>query len=183
VAGRLRSAAGRYKEVLQQSAAAQRRSAAALRLPEERQLRRSRHQPTGCPKPMNRGPIPSRNRSNPRYGANPTSPRRGRQTRARASYASRRPRRRVRATRDRPTRVCTSRDVGRCRASLQGHSNHHRDGGPNPRAKLHPMPTPTLVPIFAATPTLAAMPTLAVIMFRLGRTGDRDYQRRRGDDE
>jgi hypothetical protein len=57
------------------------------------------------------------------------------------------------------------------------------------------MPTPTLVPIFAAMPTLAAMPTptlvpissvptlAAVIMFRLGRTGDRDCQRRRGDDE
>jgi hypothetical protein len=39
------------------------------------------------------------------------------------------------------------------------------------------MPTPTLVPI-SSVPTLAA-----VIMFRLGRTGDRDYQRRRGDDE
>jgi hypothetical protein len=54
------------------------------------------------------------------------------------------------------------------------------------------MPTPPLVSIFAAMPTLAAMtlvpissvPTLAaVIMFRLGRTGDRDCQRRRGDDE
>jgi len=57
------------------------------------------------------------------------------------------------------------------------------------------MPTPPLVSIFAAMPTLAAMPTptlvpissvptlAAVIMFRFGRTGDRDYQRRRGDDE
>ena len=55
---------------------------------------------------------------------------------------------------------------------------------PTPVPRLTAMPTPTLVPIFAATPTLAAMPTLAaVIMFRLGRTGDRDYQRRRGDDE
>jgi hypothetical protein len=63
------------------------------------------------------------------------------------------------------------------------------------------MPTPTLVPIFAAMPTpplvsiFAAMPTqalvpissvptlAAVIMFPLGRTGDRDCQRRRGDDE
>jgi hypothetical protein len=48
---------------------------------------------------------------------------------------------------------------------------------PTPVPSFTAMPTPTLVPIFAATPTLA------VIMFRLGRTGDRDYQRRRGDDE
>jgi hypothetical protein len=39
------------------------------------------------------------------------------------------------------------------------------------------MPTPTLVPI-SSVPTLAA-----VIMFRFGRTGDRDCQRRRSDDE
>ena len=57
------------------------------------------------------------------------------------------------------------------------------------------MPTPPLVSIFAAMPTLAAMPTrtlvlissvptlAAVIMFRFGRTGDRDCQRRRSDDE
>jgi hypothetical protein len=51
------------------------------------------------------------------------------------------------------------------------------------------MPTPTLVSIFAAMPTptlvpISSVPTLAaVIMFRFGRTGDRDYQRRRGDDE
>jgi hypothetical protein len=51
------------------------------------------------------------------------------------------------------------------------------------------MPTPTLVSIFAAMPTpalvpISSVPTLAaVIMFRLGRTGDRDCQRRRGDDE
>jgi hypothetical protein len=54
---------------------------------------------------------------------------------------------------------------------------------PTPVPSFTAMPTPTLVPILAATPTLAVMPTLAVIMFRLGRTGDRDYQRRRGDDE
>jgi hypothetical protein len=50
------------------------------------------------------------------------------------------------------------------------------------------MPALAAVPSFAAmlatVPTFAAMPTLAaVIMFRLGRTGDRDYQRCRGDDE
>jgi hypothetical protein len=136
LAGPLRSAAGGYMEVRQQSAAVRRRSAAAPRSPEERQLRRSRHQQTGCPRPMNRGPIPSQSRSNPKYDANPTSPRRGRRTRACASYASRRPRRRVRATRDCPTRACTSRDVGRCRASLQGDSNHHRRAPPSHPANL-----------------------------------------------
>jgi hypothetical protein len=40
---------------------------------------------------------------------------------------------------------------------------------PTPVPSFTAMPTPTLVPIFAATPTLA------VIMFRLGRTGDSDY--------
>ena len=92
---------------------------------------------------MNPGPTPSRNRPTPRRGANPPIPRHDQQTPARSSDASHRPKRPAPATRDRPIRVCTTQDVGRCHASLrrcQPSPPPCRPQPPWPPSPCQPMP-------------------------------------------
>jgi len=141
-AGLPRSAAGQLPEVRRRPAAALSRSAAARRSTGEPRSRRTKHRLAGRPTPRRPGSIPSQNHSSPRHGANPTSPHPGRQIPVRPSGAQIEPRRRSRAIPHRPTRACTSRDAGRCRASLRLRASHrrarHRRANLQLRARRHP---------------------------------------------